>query len=282
MYNPVLSMYARVSISYKHCMSGIYYPRTSTQGRISMDSLVSVANGHPWIIPGQVQYPPSPFRVSADALVCQAIHGWSSPDKCNTPPPPFRVSADALVCQAIHGSSLDKCNTPTPPFRVSADALVCRAIHGSSPDKCNTTPPPFQSIRGCPSMSGHPWIIPGQVQYPPPPFRVSADALVCQAIHGSSPDKCNTPPPFQSIHGCPSMSGHPWIIPGQVQYPPSPFRVSADALVCRANHGSSPDKCNTPPPFRVSTDALVCRAIHGSSPDKCNTPPPLSEYPRMP
>ena len=190
MYNPVLSMYARVSISYKHCMSGIYYPRTSTQGRISMDSLVSVANGHPWIIPGQVQYYPTP---------------------------PFRVSTDALVCRAIHGSSPDKCNTPTPPFRVSADALVCRAIHGSSPDKCNT-PPPLQSIRGCPSMSGHPWIIPGQVQYPHPPF--------------------------QSIHGCPSMSGHPWIIPGQVQYPPSPFRVSADALVC--------------------------------------PPPPLSEYPRMP
>ena len=46
-------------------------------------------------------------------------------------------------------------------------------------------PPPFQSIRGCPSMSGHPWIIPGQVQYPPP---------------------------LQSIRGCPSMSGHPWII----------------------------------------------------------------------
>ena len=196
-------------------------------------------SGHPWIIPGQVQYPPPPFRVSADALVCQAIHG-SSPDKCNThppfqsirgcpsmsghpwiipgqvqyPPPPFRVSADALVCQAIHGSSPDKCNTPPPPFRVSADALVCRAIHGSSLDKCNTPPPPFQSIRGCPSMSGHPWIIPGQVQYPPPPpFRVSADALVCQAIHGSSPDKCNNSPP--------------------------PFRVSADALVCRAIHGSS-------------------------------------------
>ena len=85
MYNPVLSMYARVSISYKHCMSGIYYPRTSTQGRISMDSLVSVANGHPWIIPGQVQYPP-PFRVSADALVCRAIHG-SSPDSAIPPPP---------------------------------------------------------------------------------------------------------------------------------------------------------------------------------------------------
>ena len=161
--------------------------------------------------------PPPPFRVSADALVCRAIHG-SSLDKCNTPPPPFRVSADALVCQAIHGSSLDKCNTPTPPFRVSTDALVCRAIHGSSPDKCNT-PPPFQSIRGCPSMSGHPWIIPGQVQYPP----------------------------LQSIRGCPSMSGHPWIIPGQVQYP-HPLSESTDALVCRAIHGSSPDKCNTPPP----------------------------------
>ena len=150
-------------------MSGIYYPRTSTQGRISMDSLVSVANGHPWIIPGQVQYPHPPF---------QSIHG----------------------CPSMSGH----------PWII--------------PGQVQYPHPPFQSIHGCPSMSGHPWIIPGQVQYPPPPtpFRVSADALVCRAIHGSSPDKCNTPPPppFQSIHGCPSMSGHPWIIPGQVQYPP--------------------------------------------------------------
>ena len=164
---------------------------------------------HPWTsaIP-----PPPPFQ-SIRGCPSMSGHPWIIPGQVQYPPP--------------------------PPFRVSTDALVCQAIHGSSPDKCNTPPPPFQSIRGCPSMSGHPWIIPGQVQYPPPPFRVSADALVCRAIHGSSLDKCNTPPPFQSIRGCPSMSGHPWIIPGQVQYPHPPFRVSADALVCRAIHGSS-------------------------------------------
>ena len=112
---------------------------------------------------------------------------------------------------------------PTPPFRVSADALVCRAIHGSSLDKCNT-PPPFQSIRGCPSMSGHPWIIPGQVQYPPPPFQ---SIRGCPSMSGHPwiiPGQVQyPPPPFQSIRGCPSMSGHPWIIPGQVQYPPPPL-----------------------------------------------------------
>ena len=174
------------------------------------------------------------------------------------PPPPFRVSADALVCRAIHGSSPDKCNTPPPPLQSIGG---CPSMSGHPwiiPGQVQYPHPPFQSIHGCPSMSGHPWIIPGQVQYPPP-FRVSADALVCRAIHDPwiIPGQVQYPhPPFQSIHGCPSMSGHPWIIPGQVQYP----------------H-----------PLSESTDALVCRAIHGSSPDKCNTPPPpLSEYPRMP
>ncbi len=188
----------------------------------------------PWILWTSLDYPWMPTYTITP---WQSIHGFPGysghpwiirgcqPIQC----PLDRVSTDSLHTLDIPGLSVDANLYNTPLDRVSTDSLDTLDILRLSVD-ANLYNTPLTDYPRIPRILwtslDYPWM---------PTYTIT---------------------PWQSIHGFPGYSGHPWIIRGcqPIQYPLD--RVSTDSL-------------DTLDILRLSVDANLY-----------NTP--LTEYPRIP